>query len=271
MGAPADTEADRHTVRSLTRDLAALGVRRGDILLVQASLRSVGPVEGGAAAVVEALLAALGPEGTLVGYTATPENSTTSALHRERVRGMGEAELAAYLDAMPAFDPDASPASPSMGRLAEQIRLLPGALRSHHPQTSFSAVGPAAAELLRTHALESHLGEESPLGALYRAGGRCLLIGPIERCTVYHLADYRTGRFPVRGYRCVVRGPGGGRVWREFRAPGVSDDHLAEIDRAVRARITVATGTLGSADCRLLPVREAVDAAVAAMGGPCGG
>ncbi|MCD0482111.1 AAC(3) family N-acetyltransferase [Streptacidiphilus sp. ASG 303] len=256
-------QAPPHTAAGLARDLAALGVRPGGVLLVQASLRSVGPVAGGAAAVVAALRTALGPGGTLVGYTATPENSTTSPLHRERVRGMDEAGLAAHLAAMPPFDPAATPASPTMGRLAEQIRTTPGALRSRHPQTSFAAVGPAAADLVRRHPLESHLGEESPLGALYRAGGQALVVGPIERCTVYHLADYRTGRFPPREYACVVRGADGGREWRRFAAPALDDGHLAALDREVRRLVRVPVGTLGSAPCRLLPVREAVDAAVA--------
>ncbi|WP_377270709.1 aminoglycoside N(3)-acetyltransferase [Peterkaempfera sp. SMS 1(5)a] len=251
-----------HTAAGLARDLGALGVRPGSVLLVQASLRSVGPVAGGAAAVVEALRAALGPGGTLVAYTATPENSTTSSLHRERVRGMSEAECAEYLAALPPFDPASTPASPTMGRLAEQIRTTPGALRSPHPQTSFAAVGPGARDLVGDHPLESHLGEGSPLARLYREGAQALVIGPIERCTVYHLADYRTGRFPLREYACVVRGTGGGREWRRFEAPALDDGHLADLDREVRRLVGVPTGTVGSAPCRLMPVREVVDAAV---------
>ncbi|HYF45840.1 MAG TPA: AAC(3) family aminoglycoside 3-N-acetyltransferase, partial [Acidimicrobiales bacterium] len=39
----------------LRGDLAALGVEPGDVVMVHASLRAIGPVAGGAAAVVEAL------------------------------------------------------------------------------------------------------------------------------------------------------------------------------------------------------------------------
>ncbi len=49
----------------LTDDLAALGLRPGDTVMVHASMRAVG---GRAEAVVQALLDLLGPDGTLMVY-----------------------------------------------------------------------------------------------------------------------------------------------------------------------------------------------------------
>jgi aminoglycoside N3'-acetyltransferase len=43
------------TASNLTSDLRRLGVRSGDTLMVHASLRAIGPVEGGAEGVIEAL------------------------------------------------------------------------------------------------------------------------------------------------------------------------------------------------------------------------
>ena len=102
---------------------------------------------------------------------------------------------------MPAFDPAATPQH-GMGRLAESVRTAGGAVRSAHPQTSFAALGRRAGELLSAHPLSSHLGEESPLGALYRAGAQVLMINVgFSVCTAFHLAEYRTGaplrRMPV--------------------------------------------------------------------------
>jgi len=48
----------------ITRDLRALGVREGGTLLVHSSLSSLGFVRGGPKAVIEALRAAIGPQGT---------------------------------------------------------------------------------------------------------------------------------------------------------------------------------------------------------------
>src|SRR3954462_14269762 len=54
------------TARSLAADLRALGVPAGGLVLTHSSLSALGWVAGGPEAVVAALLAALGPDGTLV-------------------------------------------------------------------------------------------------------------------------------------------------------------------------------------------------------------
>lgn len=249
-----------HTRESLTGDLRALGVGPGDVLLVQGSLRAVGPVEGGGRTVVEALRAALGDEGTLVAYAATPENSVTSRLDRERTAGLSAAELAAYREAMEPFDPLTTPVSPSVGRLAEEVRLTPGALRSAHPHTSFTAVGPAARTLTEGHALESHLGEDSPTARLYDLRGRALLIGvDLWVCTAYHLADYRAVPPPDRPYRALVRSADGGREWVSFEAPDIDDRHFPRLVPVVARECVVLNGLFGDAPCHLVPIADAVD------------
>jgi aminoglycoside 3-N-acetyltransferase len=249
-----------HTLESLTGDLRTLGVRPGDVLLVQGSLRAVGPVEGGGRTVVEALRAALGDEGTLVAYAATPENSVTSRLDRERTAGMSAAELAAYRATMAPFDPLTTPVSPSVGRLAEEVRLSPGALRSSHPHTSFTAVGPAARTITEGHALESHLGEESPTARLYDLRARALLIGvDLWVCTAYHLADYRAVPPPDRPYQALVRTADGGEEWVHFQAPDIDDRHFPRLVPVVARECAVLNGPLGDAPCHLVPIADAVD------------
>ncbi|MFH9123578.1 AAC(3) family N-acetyltransferase, partial [Streptomyces globisporus] len=121
--------------------LTALGVRPGDVLLVHASLRSLGAVAGGARGVLDAVRRAVGPAGTVVVPAFTPENSDTSPHYRERVRGLDAGAVDAVRAAMPAYDPALTPA-PSMGALAETVRTTAWAERSAHPQTSFAALGP---------------------------------------------------------------------------------------------------------------------------------
>lgn len=67
-----------HSRVRLSGQLAALGVERGGVLMVHASLSAVGTVDGGADTVAAALREVLGPEGTLVVPSFTPENSDTS-------------------------------------------------------------------------------------------------------------------------------------------------------------------------------------------------
>ena len=63
------------TETRLRRDLTALGIEPGMILIVHASLKSIGWVIGGAPTVVRALLGAIGDEGTLAMTAATPHGA----------------------------------------------------------------------------------------------------------------------------------------------------------------------------------------------------
>jgi len=57
------------TQSQLAADIAALGVRNDDSVMVHASLRSVGRIFGGPDALIGALLAAVGRGGTIMAYT----------------------------------------------------------------------------------------------------------------------------------------------------------------------------------------------------------
>jgi aminoglycoside 3-N-acetyltransferase len=254
-----------HGFDSLTQELRRIGVSPGGVLLVQGSLRAVGPIEGGARTLVAALREVLGPRGTLVAYTATPENSLTSRLDQERTAGMDEEQLRDYRGQMPAFDPRTTPVSPTIGRLAEEIRATPGALRSAHPQTSFAAIGPQARAITEGHALRSHLGEESPTRRLYDLQARGLLIGiPLYLCTAFHLADYRVLQLPSRPYRAVVLDADGRRTWLDFEGLDIDDRHFPQfvpvLKAMLEARHDLPGGRLGEADCHLVPIPDAVDA-----------
>jgi aminoglycoside 3-N-acetyltransferase len=247
----------------LLRELREIGVRRGDVLLVQSSFSSIGPVAGGVAAVVRALLDAVGEgSGTLVAYTATPENSRTSRAHHQATAGLDARSLARHRAAMPAFDPLTTPASPTVGVLAEAIRRTPGALRSGHPQTSFTAIGPCAEKITSGHELASHLGEESPLGRLYELGASALLVGiPSWLLTPYHLADCRVPGAPRSTYSCVVPGADGRPRWVSFDDVALDDRHFPELGDAVRQRVPFREGRVGLAESFLVPIVPAVDAA----------
>ncbi len=53
-------------LESLTSGFRDLGVQTGDTLLVHSSYKSLGEVDGGPQTVIDALLSALGPNGTLI-------------------------------------------------------------------------------------------------------------------------------------------------------------------------------------------------------------
>ncbi|XVU25350.1 aminoglycoside N(3)-acetyltransferase [Actinoplanes sp. CA-054009] len=251
--------------RSLIAELRALGLAAGDVVLVHCSMRSVGQIIGGAAALARALRAAVGPGGTLVVPAQTPGNSVSSDAYRAATDGMTDEERRAYEERMPGFDVRRTP-SFGVGAFAEYVRRRPGAIRSGHPQTSFSAWGRRARELMRVHDLDCHLGERSPLAALERANAKTLLLGVgYESCTALHLAEYRLRRPPiVRPYRCYEL-ERGHRVRREFRAPHLDAAPFALIGLGLDDQPFTRKGRIGQATTRLLPIRATVRFAVGWM------
>lgn len=252
----------RATRETLRADLRRLGVSAGDILLVHASLRRIGPVDGGAAAVLAAIGDAVGQEGTVVVPAQTASNSDTSREHLAAIAGMSDDQVRRYRAAMPPFDPATTP-STGMGRIAELVRTAAAAVRSDHPQTSFAAVGPMAAKLMAGHALQCHLGEESPLARLYEADAKILLLGVgYQACTAFHLAEYRYLEHPPRrAYRCVVVRDGE-RRWLEYRDVALDDSDFAALGAALDETGVVSAGPVGAARCRLVSFAGAVGFAV---------
>jgi len=120
-------------------------------------LRSFGPVDGGANAVIDGLLEALGPEGTLLVPTLTghrglsPENS-------------------------PHIDLRTAPCW--TGTIPETLRQRPGAVRSVHPTHSCAAIGQRAAALTRDHHISpTPCGITSPYFRNALAGGYIAMVG----------------------------------------------------------------------------------------------
>jgi len=243
----------------LADDLRALGVRPGACLLVHCGLRRVGPLEHGPATLAGALRDVLGPAGTLLVPTHTDGNSTTSRAHLAATAGMDRAQRERYEAALPGWDRRSTP-SQRMGALAEYVRCTPGAVRSDHPQTSFTALGPRARQLTDGHDLACHLGERSPVGGLYAADGQILLLGlGYEACTGLHLAEYRLPvPLPERDYHCF-RLVDGRRVRLDFRALDLDDSDFPTVGAALDETPLVRRGRVGRASARLLPARATVD------------
>lgn len=255
LGAPMVTSGQ------LVRDLRRLGVEAGQTLLVHASLRSLGWVDGGAAAVVDALRKAVGEEGNVVVPASTEVNSMTSRAHRARIAKMSPDEVKSYVTEMPAFDRDTTPSGG--GAISEAVRTSEGAIRSAHPQSSFAAIGPDADYLMGDHQRESHLGEESPLAKLYKKGARVLMIGVgYKSCTAFHLAEYRYRPDPPdQTYACVVT-IDGKRHWISYHDVALDDREFENIGTALEATEPIKIGYVGKAECRLMSMPNVVDFAV---------
>jgi aminoglycoside 3-N-acetyltransferase len=152
----------------LAAQLRQLGVHPGGTLVVHTSFRAIGPVEGGPAAVIQALLQALGG-GTLVMPTMTGSRRPEP------------------------YDPATTPTK-NMGVVAETFWRQPGVLRSDHPTSSFAATGPHAPAITAPQPLEPVHGLDSPIGRVYELDGQVLLLGVGHSVnTTIHIAEALAG------------------------------------------------------------------------------
>jgi len=143
------------------------------------------------------------------------------------------------------------------------VRTWPGARRSDHPHVSFAALGPAADRIVRDHRLDSMLGEHSPLARLYALNADVLLLGVNHGSnTSLHLAEYRVPHPPTAPQGAAVLARGGGRSWIWWDDVAVDASDFEALGDDLDATGLVHFGQVGSARCRLMSQRVAVDFAV---------
>lgn len=224
-----------HTLDSLTQDLRALGVAPGDLLFVHSSFKSLGPVEGGAEAVVDALEDALGPDGLLL----MPSFNLVESERRAET-----------------WDLRATPST--VGWLTEFFRRMPGTHRSDHYSHSVAARGRGADAFVADHLSNEGCrspwdrepwgrtyGAHSPMYRAYEAGGKILMLGVDYNSSTYvHFVEV------IAWNRKLPQDP-------KARYPYLRRPVLGEYwDRAGDLR----RGLVGNADCRLFFIRDYVHA-----------
>ena len=93
---------------NLVDQLRDLGVESGDVLLVHTSFRAIRPIDGGPDGVIDALIAAVGAQGTIVMPSWTDEDDEI-------------------------FDPDATEVDDHLGVVADEFWQRPDVVRGTHP------------------------------------------------------------------------------------------------------------------------------------------
>ncbi len=175
LGRSFRTGTNRKTKPSVKKEnmkagLGKLGLKKGDTVGVHSSLRSFGYVEGGADAVVDALLETVGDQGNVV----MPTHSANLSEDRRtpELIAMGVSWLSKILP----YDADTTPVR--TGSISEAFGKRKGVARGSHPSNSVAAWGPKAEEL------------SEGWHRLLELDGYVLLIGVgLEACTAMHLAE----------------------------------------------------------------------------------
>lgn len=167
--------------RGLTREtqtngLRQLGLEEGKVVLVHASLSRLGWVDGGADTVVDALLDAVGPLGTVLFPTLTGSEQDGP-----------EHPLVMDVSTTPCWT----------GAIPETARRRAGAVRSLHPtHHSLAALGTDAARWVANHEKGAPpCDEASPFYRLIQEDGLILLVGGVtqESNTTLHCLEELAG------------------------------------------------------------------------------
>lgn len=251
---------DRPATRaSLTADLRALGIAAGDVLVVHSSMSALGYVVGGPQAVVEALLDAVGPTGTL---TMPGHSSDWSDPAQWQHPPVPSSWWDTMRESMPAFDPHLTPTR-QMGAIVETFHRVPGVRRSSHPMVSHLAFGPHADRIVADHSLADGFGERSPLARLYDLDATVVLLGVGHaNNTSLHLAEHRAewdGKaWNAQGAPVLVDGE---RRWVTFDDLDGDTDDFEAVGAAFAATGGVRAGTVGTAASLAMSQRALVDVA----------
>lgn len=240
--------------------LAAVGVQKGQNVMVHTSLSSLGFVCGGAQIVIEALLESVGTDGTIMMPTQSWKNlDPSTGVHWEEPEQWWQL----IRDNWPAYHKDITPTN-TMGAVAEMFRKWPGSLRSDHPARSVAANGKWAQYLTTGHDLSNIFGEGSPVGKLYELDGYVLLIGVgYDKNTSLHLADVGAeypGKHDCTEYSAITENAQ--RVWKAYNTLYVDGEDFEEIGKAFEEARSVQKASLGNATITFMKQRELVDFAV---------
>jgi len=258
------------TRSQISRELLKLGLRPDGALMVHASVRSLGWIVGGPDTVINGLLDALGPDGTLMMYVSWEEWENALVFG---VNGMDNERRKAYLAECPPFNPATSRATRSWSILTEYLRTWPGAYRSNHPTASVVAVGAKAKWLTADHPLAYGYGAGSPFEKLRKAGGQVLLLGaPLNSLSILHHAEHMANILRKKVVQNTLPVLEQGKVtWIKFEefdtCEGIregfsGEDYFTSIAQEYLSSGKGQTGTVGAAECHLFPVDDLVRFAI---------
>ena len=230
------------TLPQLTENFRALGVEKGDTLLVHSSYKSFGGVDGGPQAVIDAFLEVLGENGTLL----------MPAFNFDFCKGV---------------DWDVRETPSQMGYMTNLVRTDPRATRVFHPIYSFAVIGKYAQAFgdLRD---KSSYGANSAFAKLCELDGKIMVIGLSynDSMTFFHHieemegVDYRylkdftgnitdwEGNTTIDTYQMLVRN-------LEMKVETMVDPMgaLMEEKGVIKSRI------IGEADVKLMKANEVYD------------
>ena len=258
------------TREELAADLRSLGMARGDVVMVHASLRAVGEVAGGPDEVHLAIKDVITDDGALIMYASCP--AYVDEVGRGNLTPEQEADV---IEKLPPFDPHTARSARDNGALVELLRTYPGSRVNAHP-ARFVVWGSHADYLLSEQPWDFAFGHGSLLERLVARDGKILLLGSDhDNTTFLHYAEH-VGEFAgkrVARFKVPVL-ENGVKVWRDMAeydtaAAGVHanwpDRFFAELVDGYLESTGNGGGLVGNAQSHLFSARGLLDYALPVM------
>ncbi|MCW4032500.1 MAG: AAC(3) family N-acetyltransferase [Candidatus Bathyarchaeota archaeon] len=239
-------QENKFTKYDIINDLGNIGVNKGDHLAVALSFRSIGYVKGGPDAFIDALMEAVGTNGTVVMPT------FTRRFHLLR----NQSVKVDYI-----FDYRSTPSY--TGIIPNALRKRKDAIRSKHPIYSVTAIGKLADYLTEGHNPDAReLNPFMPYSKLAKIDGKVLCIGIGDRVVaIRHEAQYLAGLLDIIPPRFGVKYRDDEGYIKDYieRAPGGCTKRLHELVTVFRRMRLVKDGKIGMANSILLPANESLE------------
>ncbi len=233
----------------IVHGLKKIGLNRGDHLAVGVSFRSLGPVDGGPDTFIDALIDAVGPDGTVM------MNTHTIFFNLAEVR-LGWTDYV--------FDAQTTPCV--TGIVAESFRQRKEAFRSRHPTCSIAAIGKHARFLTEGH--DENADAYMPFRKLAEINGKYLAVGIGDNLAGFrHCAQQEAGLLASVPWMRAVRYKDRRGDIKTYlcRDCGGCTLRLPELVNTLRMQNHATDGVIGSAAAILVRARESLESMTAIL------
>ncbi|MFI3284707.1 MAG: AAC(3) family N-acetyltransferase [Erysipelotrichaceae bacterium] len=241
--------------QEIVEQLKKLGVYQGMILEVHASLHSFGHVVGGAQSVVDALIEAVGYNGTLLMPLQSYENTEPSTWKSFKGDLRDICKIRAQIPPYNKKDFEAR----EMGAICDNLRRRDGVVISEHPNMGYLAWGKYAKLLCNHQSLHFALSQESPAARLNELKGSILMMGVgFEQATSMHLAEYYSDVRPV----CLngaMREVSGEKQFESYLELDLDAKDFISVAEVLKAKGYVQSIMIGTCLCQMVMSHKAIE------------
>lgn len=238
------------TKSELVQQLKAFGLKSGDCIYLKVAMRELGPVEGGARTLLEAVHQVVGKEGSIV------------------CSSFVSVYPLALLKFHPRIKVDQSTASYA-GAVANEILTYPGVRRSSHPIQKFAALGKMASFLVDDHNENTYAYDV--FRKMAEIGGKTLKIGSDEKVrgvgtthVAVGLLGFRQKR-PRVGVRFVNK-QGKSQIF-QMNWAGMCQQGFQKFDKEYESvpGAVLAKGHIGAAEAKLTDMKTTLETELAIL------